>query len=110
MPVPFTYPVRAADSNFEPIGIQITRDGALMSDVGVVVKVSVRDRDTAVVVVGDALAQSVGNGVWRYWFTPEQVAAITKDGVWLVQWSLVVGSYLWRAVTPAQMPVRKRIV
>lgn len=111
--MPFSYPARSADSNFEPIAIEIRLEGVLLPKLGAVVKVNVKDRDTADIIVTDGVAvpdsTPVENGIWRYWFTSDQVALITTVSVWLVEWSVQVGNYYWRLPEPAVMPVRKRL-
>jgi hypothetical protein len=105
----FTYPPIVTDSNFNPIALRVKREGVLLPALGVTVQVNVKDRDTGAVIVEDGVATSVGDGRWEYRFSPEQVALIVANSMWLVEWTIMAGGYTWRSNEPALLPVRKRL-
>lgn len=106
----FQYKARIAASNFEPIGVEITREGSALPSIGVEVTVNVRDKDTKEVIVTDGVAApSTTVGRWEYTFTPEEVELITANSTWLVEWKIRVGSFVHVNSELGVLPVRKRL-
>lgn len=107
-----SYPAIATNSNYHAIALEVVRNGVAMPALGSVVTVTVKDRDTHEVIVPEDTVVGPKPGIegrWEYFFSPEQVALITKHAVWLVEWKLVYGQYTWRSPEPVLLPVRKKI-
>lgn len=113
----FQYGIITQNTNFEPIGVDVRRDGELLPALGVNVSLTVKDRDLKdvdgqrVVIVEDAAASPHPTiaGRWEYYFTPEQVADVTATRVWLVEWKITFGIYTYRLDEPATLIVRKKL-
>lgn len=106
--MPFTYAPKVAGANFEPIALEVRKEGELLASLGVTVSVLVKDSETKAVIVDNAIATSPAVGRWEYFFTPEQVRCICSNTMWLVQWQIVLGDYT-HITESALLPVRKPI-
>lgn len=104
----FSYPARTVGSNFEPIVIEVKKEGVLLPALGVTVTVSVKDQDSRKAIVTDGVALSPSDGRWNYNFTPEQISCVCGNAVWLVTWKIVLGTYT-HLTEPALLPVRKPV-
>lgn len=106
----FTYAPRVTGSNFEPVALEIRREGVLLPALGVEVSVNIKDQDTKAMVVVDGLAAATQTaGRWEYRFSPEAVETISANSIWLIEWTVKIGSYTFRTPEPGQMSVRKRL-
>jgi hypothetical protein len=109
--MPFRYTSIATDTNFIPVAIEVRRDGVLLPVLGVEVTIFVKDRDTGVIVVDNERASPHPTfvGRWEYWFKPEVVESILNNAVWLIEWKVKAGTYVWRLPEPATLNVRKKL-
>lgn len=108
--MPFSYAPRVAGSTFEPIALQVLRDGVVLPSLGVEVTVTIKERNRRAIVVENAAATASSStpGRWEYYFNATQMALVLTGTTWLIEWTIKVGDYLWRTET-AQMIVRRRL-
>lgn len=106
----FTYPTIATDSNYHALALEITRNGQPMAMLGSAVSITIKDRDTRDVIVPEGTpVNAVADGRWEFWFDASHVALIERNSIWLVEWKLTYGAYVWRLPEPAELPVRKKL-
>lgn len=114
----FEYRTISEDTTFVPIACAIAKDGVPLSETGVTVTVTVKDRDLKdpvtkeripIVIDAPATAHPSIVGRWEYWFSPEQVADIVGQRVWLVEWKVSVGEYTFRSPEPATLVIKRKL-
>lgn len=91
----YTYPARMAGSNFEPIALEVRKEGVLLPTLGVLVTVYVKDQATGEVIVDNASAVTTEgvDGLFQYYFSLRQISCVCRTTTWLIQWTIAIGNY-----------------
>jgi len=104
-----TYRAIVTDSNLEPITLDVRRGGAPVDLTIFTGTITIRDERSAALIAENLPVALNANGRAEYYFTAEQVALITKDSVWLVEWKIVAPDGKAHRLYKARLPVRVKL-
>jgi len=95
------YPLRTTGSNLEPITFELRdqRTGTRMDLTGATVTVKVTDEHTQEVIVagGSGAVDTANTALVSYSFSDAEVAKITYETTWLVEWTIVLSGKTYRS-------------
>lgn len=102
----------SANSNLVPITFELRdqRTGVRMDLTGATVTVNVKDEHTQEVIVasGSGTVDTLNTALVSYSFADGEVAKITYETTWLVEWTIVLSSKTYRSEA-IRLPVRPRL-
>jgi hypothetical protein len=102
----FIYDPLVTDSNFEPITVEIKRNGRLVSLEGMTGTIRVQDEDSHELIVDNKPTTLLSPGYAEYYFSPDEVAKIKRASVWLVEWRIIdAANDRELRMIPAKLPV-----